>query len=274
MQQQSELPQGWVSANVSDICQLINGRAFKPSDWSDKGLPIIRIQNLNNVKAKFNYCDFEVDSKYYLNSGQLLFAWSGTPGTSFGAHIWESGKAVLNQHIFRVEIDENTINKLFLKHSLNYNIAGYIEKAHGTAGLAHITKKKFETSVLSFPPLAEQHRIVLAIEALFARLDAVNERLDRVPEILKKFRESVLAAACNGRLTEGWRTECMDLESDDIYNESNQNSSYSIPNTWKWIYLEKILRDKNSLSEIVGKVLNICQINTQLPLKFSLNIIS
>ncbi len=62
------------------------------------------------------------------------------------------------------------------------------------------------------PPLPEQHRIVSAIEALFARLDATNEKLDRVLEILKKFRESVLAAACDGRLTEDWRKDNPDIK--------------------------------------------------------------
>lgn len=70
--------------------------------------------------------------------------------------------------------------------------------------------------VVALPPLPEQHRIVSAIEALFARLDATNEKIDRVREILKKFRESVLAAACDGRLTESWRTESPDVESAEI----------------------------------------------------------
>ena len=43
----SELPKGWVETTIGDLCELINGRAFKPEDWGDKGLPIVRIQNLN-----------------------------------------------------------------------------------------------------------------------------------------------------------------------------------------------------------------------------------
>ena len=207
MQQKSELPEGWGWTTIGDICNLINGRAFKPTEWSSHGIPIVRIQNLNNKEAEFNYCDFQVDVKYYFNNGQLLFAWSGTPGTSFGAHIWNRGDAVLNQHIFKVNINESQINKKFIMNIMNWNVTDYVRKAHGTAGLAHITKNKFETSLISLPPLAEQHRIVSAIEALFARLDATTEKLDRVPGILKKFRQSVLAAACEGRLTEAWREE-------------------------------------------------------------------
>lgn len=130
-----ELPRGWVWTKVGKICDLINGHAFKPNEWSSQGLPIIRIQNLNNLNKDFNYCDFEVEEKYFVNNGQLLFAWSGTPGTSFGAHIWNRGKAVLNQHIFKIEINESCINKIFFMHMINRNIGEYIRKAHGTAGL-------------------------------------------------------------------------------------------------------------------------------------------
>src|SRR5690242_19196182 len=99
------IPKGWISTKIGNIVRLINGRAFKPIEWSKQGLPIIRIQNLNNDKAEFNFCNFRVEDKYLIDNGTLLFAWSGTPGTSFGAHIWNKGKAILNQHIFKVEIN-------------------------------------------------------------------------------------------------------------------------------------------------------------------------
>ncbi len=58
---------------------------------------------------------------------------------------------------------------------------------------------------LPIPPLAEQKRIVAKVEELLARVNAARERLARVPAILKRFRQSVLAAASSGRLTADWR---------------------------------------------------------------------
>jgi type I restriction enzyme S subunit len=201
----SQLPRGWVWSKIGEVCTLVNGRAFKPSEWSSKGLPIIRIQNLNNPDAEFNYCDFTVEQKYYVDYGQLLFAWSGTPETSFGAHIWRRGKAVLNQHIFKVEIDERFIDKSFFMHLINYNVTEYIRKAHGTAGLAHITKGKFEDSFVAIPPFNEQRRIVARLEELFTRLDAGVEGLRKVKAQLKRYRQAVLKYAFEGKLTEEWR---------------------------------------------------------------------
>ena len=201
----SQIPRGWVRSKIGEVCTLVNGRAFKPSEWSSKGLPIIRIQNLNNPDAEFNYCDFTVEQKYYVDYGQLLFAWSGTPETSFGAHIWRRGKAVLNQHIFKVEIDERFIDKSFFMHLINYNVTEYIRKAHGTAGLAHITKGKFEDSFVAIPPFNEQVRIVARLEELFARLDAGVEGLRKVKAQLRRYRQAVLKYAFEGKLTEEWR---------------------------------------------------------------------
>jgi type I restriction enzyme, S subunit len=201
----SGLPKGWVRARIGDIFDLINGRAFKPSEWASSGLPIIRIQNLNDPIAEFNYCTFYVDEKYIVESGQLLFAWSGTPGTSFGAHIWNRGKAVLNQHIFKVNISQNYLDKTFLKLLLNNNVKEYIGKAHGTAGLAHITKGKFEAAQILLPPINEQRRISQKVEELFSFLDAGVASLYAVQAQLKRYRQAVLKAALRGDLTKDWR---------------------------------------------------------------------
>jgi type I restriction enzyme S subunit len=195
-----DLPEGWTWTTTSEICNLINGRAFKPSEWSSRGIPIVRIQNLNDPQADFNYCDFQVEEKYQIDNGQLLFAWSGTPGTSFGAHIWNRGKAILNQHIFRVEVDERNLNKWYLMHLFNNNVDEYIRKAHGTAGLAHITKAKFETSAIPLPPLAEQQQIVSEIERRFSVADEVEKVVEQSLKQAERLRQSILKRAFEGKL--------------------------------------------------------------------------
>jgi type I restriction enzyme S subunit len=182
---------------IGGALRLVNGRAFKPSEWSKSGVPIVRIQNLNNQDAPFNYYRGELPEKFKLRDGDLLFAWSGTPGTSFGAHIWRGGEAWLNQHIFKVQFDEAEFDKRFLQLAINQNLQEYIRAAHGGAGLAHITKGKFEASELSKSPLLEQRRIVAEIEKQFTRLDAGVAALRRVQANLKRYRACVLKAACD-----------------------------------------------------------------------------
>jgi type I restriction enzyme, S subunit len=178
----------------------VNGSAFKPTDWSKDGVPIVRIQNLNNPGAEFNRTTRVLPEKFKLRGGELLFAWSGTPGTSFGAHIWRGGEAWLNQHIFNVLFDENEWDKKFLQFAINQNLADYVRAAHGGAGLAHITKGRFEESELPQPTPDEQRRIVAEIEKHFTRLEAGVAALRRVQANLKRYRAAVLKAACEGRL--------------------------------------------------------------------------
>jgi type I restriction enzyme S subunit len=201
----SELPKGWQRAAIGSLCDLKNGMAFKPTDWSDTGLKIVRIQNLNNPNAPFNHYNGEIRDRFIIHSGDLLFAWSGTPGTSFGAHIWRGDKAVLNQHIFRVDFDERCLNKAFFRLAINQKLYELIGKAHGGAGLQHVTKGRFEETLIEVPPLAEQQRIVAKIEELFSELDSREESLTRARAQLGLYRQSLLKAAFQGKLTAYWR---------------------------------------------------------------------
>ena len=194
------LQREWKRVRIGDTLRLVNGAAFKPTNWTKDGVPIVRIQNLNNPEAAFNRTTRVLPEKFKLRGGELLFAWSGTPGTSFGAHIWCGGEAWLNQHIFNVLFDENEWDKKFLQFAINQNLADYIRAAHGGAGLAHITKGRFEDSELLQPTPAEQRRIVAELEKQFTRLEAGVAALRRVQANLKRYRAAVLKAACEGRL--------------------------------------------------------------------------
>ncbi|WP_109122723.1 restriction endonuclease subunit S [Azospirillum sp. TSO22-1] len=191
----SGLPEHWVKAPIGDICDLINGRAFKPSEWSENGLPIIRIQNLNNQKAKYNYFAGAIDDRHHVESGDLLFAWSGTPGTSFGAHIWEGGSAVLNQHIFKVLFNRDLVDSSFLKFAINDTLDELIAQAHGGVGLRHITKGTLERTEISLPPLKEQRRIAEALNIHLARISDARADLRSALEVGAQYKDAVLKDA-------------------------------------------------------------------------------
>lgn len=145
---------------IGELCKLINGKAFKPTDWSDAGLKIVRIQNLNDPSKKFNHYDGEVKSKFLIDNGEILLSWSGTPGTSFGCFIWRFGSAVLNQHIFKVIVNEKIVDREYFVFAVNSKLDEMIAKAHGGVGLRHITKGQLEDILLPVPEIYEQRRIV------------------------------------------------------------------------------------------------------------------
>ena len=165
------LPEGWTVLTVGEVADYINGRAFKPTEWEQKGLPIIRIQNLNDEDAAYNYSTAKFEDKYLVHKGDLLSAWAA----SLGTYIWQKDDAWLNQHIFKV-IPKPFISRNFLYYSFINMIDDFYAESHGS-GMVHITKGKFETRPILIPPIAEQKRIVERIETIFASLDTITAEL-------------------------------------------------------------------------------------------------
>lgn len=207
MKDPNSIPTSWESVRIGDLCSLDNGRGFKSSEWSRKGKPIIRIQNLNNPDATFNYFEGEIPEKFHVKKGDLLFAWSGTPGTSFGAHEWKRGDAFLNQHIFNVRFPRHLIDKVYFRVAFNQQLHQLIEGAHGGVGLRHVTKRKLNDTKIPLPPLNEQKRIVAKFEELFSELDAGVASLNQARTHLSIYRQSILKQAFEGKLTAKWRRD-------------------------------------------------------------------
>ena len=169
------------------VCRLVNGKAFKATDWSKSGAPIIRIQNLNGSDKPFNYWAGALDKQVIVNTGDLLLAWSGTPGTSFGAHIWGGPNGVLNQHIFRCDLNENAITKKWARIAVNHRLHRLIEQAHGGVGLQHVTRGMVEELEIPLPPIEEQRRIAAVLDnadelrtkrrAALAELDTLTQSI-------------------------------------------------------------------------------------------------
>lgn len=216
-----ELPQRWESIRIGNAINMINGRAFKPLEWNTVGLPIIRIQNLNNPMAPYNYCDFDVDQKFHLKDGDFLISWSGTPGTSFGAFIWDRGPAVLNQHIFRCGLYGDSFFRPYLRLAINAQLDEMISQAHGGVGLQHITKGKLEKIVATLPPFAEQKRIVAKVDQLMQlcdQLDACQKKAATKYESLNDAAlEKLLSSKTIDEFANHWQFICNNF--DLIYNE-------------------------------------------------------
>lgn len=192
-----------------ELAEYINGRAFKPDEWSDAGLPIVRIQNLNDPTKPFNYYSGAFAEKHKVDSGDVLLSWSGTPGTSFGCFIWQRGTALLNQHIFKVKVKEDVILREYFVHATNSRLDEMIGLAHGAAGLRHITKAKLEKILLPVPSIEEQRRIVARVKECLDRVEEIKSLRQTSEMQQQSLSASVIESELHPEVTaeDGWSTK-------------------------------------------------------------------
>jgi type I restriction enzyme S subunit len=189
------IPEDWEERKLGSVCKLINGRGFKPYEWKDSGLPIIRIQNLNG-SDDFNYFDGHYAKKLEIEPKQLLFAWSGSRGTSFGPHIWNGPLGLLNYHTWKVQVDQRTISEKFFLHALKQLTKFIEEQAHGAAALVHVQKWEMETFKFPLPPTkAEQE----AIAGALSDADAWIESLEQLIAKKRRIKEGAMQTLLSGK---------------------------------------------------------------------------
>ncbi len=167
-------------AKLGDIATYINGYAFKPQDWSDEGIPIIRIQDLTGNSYQANRYNGEYASKYEVNDGDVLISWSA----SLGVYIWHGEKAVLNQHIFKVVFDKERISKDFFVHQVGLILENAASDAHG-ATMKHLTKPVFDALPFYLPPYEKQCEIAEVLDKVTNLISLRKQQLSKLDELVK-----------------------------------------------------------------------------------------
>ncbi|WP_144211421.1 restriction endonuclease subunit S [Shewanella donghaensis] len=216
------LPEAWIGVRggdyvtneKNDIVDGPFGSNLKSSEYVDSGIPIARLQNVK----RFNFIDKNIRfvtnekadflQRHSFKSGDILISKLGDP-LGLACIVPESfTRGVIVADLVRLRHDSQITSAKFLTYLLNSEvvikqIAGHVK---GT------TRPRINLSVvrgleLPFPPLAEQKVIADKLDELLAQVESTKARLDAIPTILKSFRQSVLAAAVSGKLTEEWRGE-------------------------------------------------------------------
>lgn len=182
---------------IGDVFDLINGRAFKPEEWQDRGRKIIRIQNLKYPTVPFNLFVGPVDHKHLVHAGDVLFAWSGQI-VSLGAHIWQGEEAILNQHIFNVRARAPMLPR-FVAEGFNWLVDEMKAQVRGLE-MFHIRKQELNLLGFPVPTEEEQHRIVAELDALQAKVDAVKQLQDETAAELDALLPALLDRAFKGEL--------------------------------------------------------------------------
>jgi type I restriction enzyme M protein len=164
---------------LKELGEYINGFPFKPEDWNNEGIPIVRIQNLTKTSKEINRTlKKDVPEKYLIKRGDLLISWSAT----IGFYIWEDEDSYLNQHIFLVKPNEKILKNYF--YFLGSRIKDIIQdNTHGNT-MTHITKGRFEDIEIPLPPIEVQEEIVRELEQYQKIIDGAKQIIDNYKPVI------------------------------------------------------------------------------------------
>ena len=165
---------------LGDVATYINGYPFKPEDRGTSGLPIIRIQDLTGNAYELGFYDGEYPSRIEINDGDVLISWSG----SLGVYVWNRGKALLNQHIFKVVFDKTTIDKDYFVFAVRHKLHDMESKTHG-ATMKHIVKGDFDSTMIPFPSLAHQVEIAQILSSVQDLIETRQRQLRTLDTLIK-----------------------------------------------------------------------------------------
>lgn len=172
-----EIPEGWEVKQLSQICQVINGRAYKNTEFKTEGTPIVRIQNLSNG-GKTVYSDLELPPEKYIDREDFIYAWSAT----FGPHIWRGPKSIYHYHIWKMEVDESVISRYFLYLSMFRKTEAM--KNAGTGSIfTHLTKKIMESQQVLIGDQATNKEFSDIIVPIFDQISSLKNESTHLADI-------------------------------------------------------------------------------------------
>ncbi len=243
MEMKNNLPKGWVECSIGEILTAKKGK--KPASTIDEPregyVPYILIDEMEGKQIRTYTNDPKVS---IIDETEVLLVWDGSIGKCGSGLKGAIGSTLVGLKAL------GGIQTKFLEYTIRQQNNFIKETSTGT-GLQHINKDFFEICKIPLPPLAEQHRIVAKLDALFEKIENNKQRLEKIPKLLKRFRQSVLAAAVSGKLTEEWREknkniECVDLILDKINKEKikyvkkikeyipvSEYETIELPDTWR-----------------------------------------
>ncbi len=212
-----DLPDGWAVGILEDLLEpggLFDGpfgSHLKSEDYTASGVRVIRLENVANLR-------FVEEKRTYISEAKFLSLSKHRVAENdviVGSFVDGAVRVCVLPHLVTEAIAKADcfclrprpeFDRRFLAFQLGSNRVrdALVGDIHG-ATRPRITTRQLRSLEVVVAPLAEQRRIVSKVEALLEQVRRAKDRLDRVPLILKRFRQAVVAAACAGRLTEEWR---------------------------------------------------------------------
>ena len=213
-----ELPESWAETIIDCISHVTKLAGFEFTNhfkYQDEGeVRVVRGLNIGFGKFKddnFKYITSEISDKLprsSLSGGEVLITYVGSLG-SVAILPNNEHRYHLGPNVGKISVDQNIYSaKLLLLFLISSDAQRKIRNTGKAVAQSSLSMTQIRSLPLPLPPLNEQKRIADRLDQLLTRIDKTKTHLDRIPLLLKRFRQSVLAAATSGKLTADWREGC------------------------------------------------------------------
>ena len=184
-----EIPKHWKCCKQKYGLTLLNGRAFKESEFLEDGkYKVLRVGNLF-TNPMWHYSNLMLEDNKYCQKGDLLYSWS----MSYAPFIWSGDKVIYHYHIWKVLIDDILCKKFVYYYLLALTEALYAEIHETTMGF--ITMGIMNNSYLPYCNLEEQQQIANFLDTQCSKIDATAEDIQKEISLLEDYKKSVITEA-------------------------------------------------------------------------------
>lgn len=245
---ENELPKGWKEVPLFDIAELSTGKVDANHSTEDGLYPFYTCAS-EPMKSP----DFSFDDEAVIVPGN---------GANVGSVLYYNGKFQAYQRTY-VLSKIRIYPKYLYYHFLRYWKERTENKQFGSA-TNYVKLVNFSTYLVGIPSLDEQKQIAEKLDKLFAQIESIKKSTERIPELLKNFRQQILTYAVTGKLTEDYcNSLCyMDLQEiilqlkeqrinqlsiksakdklEKIYSDDNSSLDFPIPKQWIPVNIDKV----------------------------------
>jgi type I restriction enzyme S subunit len=224
MQFNGDMPEGWVTTTLRSVV-LPSKAKVEPSE--QPAAPYLSLEHIEQDTGRIVGCGKGADvtsTKAVFRAGDVLY---GKLRPYLNKVCIPDFDGICSTDILVFPQTVHLDSRYVMRFLMQRHIVEYANHHSAGVQLPRVSFDKLGELEFPLPPFAEQKRIVAKVEALLARVDAARERLAKVPTLLKRFRQSILAAACSGQLTADWREGQQNLgRAEDLIVEIGKNAGH------------------------------------------------
>ena len=244
-----EIPGSWCWCKLSDVCNFESGYAFSSDDYKDKGIPLVRISNIQDGLVSLDNCVYiegDIDKRFIINNGDLLIAMSGATTGKMGVYQYDC-PALLNQRVGNIKVNTSLLLQKYRDYFMQSQGDLILKLSYGGAQ-PNVSAKIISDLFIPIPSLNEQEKIVAEIEKWFGFIDEIEAGKIELESYIKQTKSKILDLAISGKLVpqdpndepaiELLKRINPDFEPCD--NSHYENLPFEVPDGWCWAKINDV----------------------------------